>query len=71
MPDSLSSRAQRATFSCGVKGPSLAVLSEPLELHQRKRRVGQAWTPPNCRRVSDTLAVCRDRLNFEYEFRQE
>ncbi len=37
---------------------------------------GQAsWTgPPNsltCRRVSDTLAVCRDRLNFEYEFRRE
>jgi hypothetical protein len=34
-----------------------------------------AWTgPPNslsCRRVSDTLAVCRDRLNFEYEFRRE
>jgi hypothetical protein len=30
--------------------------------------------PPNslsCRRVSDTLAVCRDRLNFEYEFRRE
>lgn len=39
-------------------------------------RPGQAnWTgPPNsltCRRVSDTLAVCRDRLNFEYEFRRE
>jgi hypothetical protein len=37
---------------------------------------GQAsWTgPPNsltCRRVSDTLAVCRDRLNFDYEFRRE
>ena len=37
---------------------------------------GQAnWTgPPNsltCRRVSDTLALCRDRLNFEYEFRRE
>lgn len=37
---------------------------------------GQAnWTgPPNsltCRRVSDTLAVCRDGLNFEYEFRRE
>ena len=37
---------------------------------------GQAsWTGPpnslNCRRVSDTLAVCRDRLNFEYEFRRE
>jgi hypothetical protein len=33
------------------------------------------WTgPPNsltCRRVSDTLALCRDRLNFEYEFRRE
>lgn len=30
--------------------------------------------PPNglsCRRVSDTLALCRDRLNFEYEFRRE
>lgn len=30
--------------------------------------------PPNsltCRRVNDTLAVCRDRLNFEYEFRRE
>jgi hypothetical protein len=30
--------------------------------------------PPNsltCRRVSDTLAVCRDRQNFEYEFRRE
>ena len=37
---------------------------------------GQAnWTgPPNsltCRRVNDTLALCRDRLNFEYEFRRE
>ncbi|MBI3196828.1 MAG: hypothetical protein HYZ40_04825 [Rhodospirillales bacterium] len=33
------------------------------------------WTgPPNrltCRRVSDTLALCRDGLNFEYEFRRE
>jgi hypothetical protein len=33
------------------------------------------WTgPPNslsCRRVSDTLAICRDGLNFEYEFRRE
>ena len=33
------------------------------------------WTgPPNrltCRRVSDTLALCRDALNFEYEFRRE
>ena len=33
------------------------------------------WTgPPNsltCRRVSDTLAICRDRLNFEHEFRRE
>jgi len=30
--------------------------------------------PPNsltCRRVSDTLAVCRDGGNFEYEFRRE
>lgn len=30
--------------------------------------------PPNgltCRRVSDTLALCRDRLNFEYEFRRD
>lgn len=30
--------------------------------------------PPNsltCRRVSDTLALCRDGLNFEYEFRRE
>jgi len=30
--------------------------------------------PPNsltCRRVSDSLAICRDRLNFEYEFRRE
>ncbi len=30
--------------------------------------------PPNsmsCRRVSETLALCRDRLNFEYEFRRE
>lgn len=30
--------------------------------------------PPNsltCRRVSDALALCRDRLNFEYEFRRE
>lgn len=30
--------------------------------------------PPNsltCRRVSDTLALCRDALNFEYEFRRE
>ncbi len=24
-----------------------------------------------CRRVSDTLAICRDRLNFEHEFRRE
>lgn len=24
-----------------------------------------------CRRVSDTLALCRDGLNFEYEFRRE
>lgn len=34
-----------------------------------------SWTgPPNrltCRRVSDTLALCRDGLNFEYEFRRE
>ena len=33
------------------------------------------WTGPpnalNCRRVSDTLALCRDGLNFEYEFRRE
>ncbi len=33
------------------------------------------WNGPpnslNCRRVSDTLALCRDRLNFEYEFRRE
>ena len=30
--------------------------------------------PPNsmtCRRISDALALCRDRLNFEYEFRRE
>ena len=30
--------------------------------------------PPNrltCRRVDDTLALCRDGLNFEYEFRRE
>lgn len=30
--------------------------------------------PPNsltCRRVSDTLAICRDRQNFEHEFRRE
>jgi hypothetical protein len=30
--------------------------------------------PPNsltCRRVSDTLALCRDGLNFEYEFRRD
>jgi hypothetical protein len=30
--------------------------------------------PPNsmtCRRLSDTLAICRDRLNFEHEFRRE
>ena len=30
--------------------------------------------PPNsmtCRRVSDTLALCRDKLNFEHEFRRE
>lgn len=37
---------------------------------------GQAsWNgPPNsltCRRVSDTLALCRDGLGFEYEFRRE
>jgi hypothetical protein len=34
-----------------------------------------SWNgPPNgltCRRVSDTLALCRDMLNFEYEFRRE
>lgn len=34
-----------------------------------------SWTgPPNnltCRRVSDTLALCRDGMNFEYEFRRE
>ncbi|MGD9880614.1 MAG: hypothetical protein AB7F22_26860 [Reyranella sp.] len=34
-----------------------------------------SWNgPPNsltCRRVSDTLAICRDRLNFEHEFRRE
>jgi hypothetical protein len=33
------------------------------------------WTGPpnalNCRRISDTLALCRDGLNFEYEFRRE
>jgi hypothetical protein len=37
---------------------------------------GQAnWNgPPNsltCRRISDTLALCRDGLGFEYEFRRE
>jgi hypothetical protein len=36
---------------------------------------GTSWTgPPNsltCRRVSDVLAICRDRLNFEHEFRRE
>ena len=36
---------------------------------------GTGWNgPPNsltCRRVSDSLAVCRDRLNFEHEFRRE
>jgi hypothetical protein len=36
---------------------------------------GTGWNgPPNsltCRRVSDTLAVCRDRLGFEHEFRRE
>jgi hypothetical protein len=36
---------------------------------------GVTWSgPPNsltCRRISDTLAVCRDRLNFEHEFRRE
>ncbi len=34
-----------------------------------------SWTggPNNltCRRVSDALAICRDGLNFEYEFRRE
>ena len=34
-----------------------------------------SWNgPPNsltCRRVSETLALCRDGLNFEYEFRRE
>ncbi len=33
------------------------------------------WNGPpnslNCRRMSDTLALCRDGLNFEYEFRRE
>ena len=36
---------------------------------------GTSWNgPPNsltCRRVSDVLAICRDRLNFEHEFRRE
>ncbi len=36
---------------------------------------GTSWNgPPNsltCRRVSDTLALCRDRLGFEHEFRRE
>jgi hypothetical protein len=36
---------------------------------------GTSWNgPPNsltCRRVSDSLAICRDRLNFEHEFRRE
>jgi hypothetical protein len=36
---------------------------------------GTSWNgPPNsltCRRVNDTLAICRDRLNFEHEFRRE
>ena len=34
-----------------------------------------AWTGPpnslNCRRISDTLALCRDRLGFEHEFRRD
>lgn len=38
-------------------------------------QAGTIWNgPPNsltCRRVSDTLAVCRDRLGFEHEFRRE
>jgi hypothetical protein len=33
------------------------------------------WNGPvnalSCRRQSDTLAICRDRLNFEYEFRRD
>ncbi|MBV8193209.1 MAG: hypothetical protein JOY64_07585 [Alphaproteobacteria bacterium] len=33
------------------------------------------WSgPPNsltCRRLNDTLAICRDRLGFEHEFRRE
>jgi len=33
------------------------------------------WNGPpnsmNCRRINDTLAICRDRLNFEHEFRRE
>jgi hypothetical protein len=33
------------------------------------------WSGPQnsmtCRRVSDSLAICRDRLNFEHEFRRE
>jgi hypothetical protein len=33
------------------------------------------WNGPvnalTCQRQSDTLAICRDRLNFEYEFRRE
>jgi hypothetical protein len=36
---------------------------------------GTGWNgPPNsltCRRVNDSLAICRDRLNFEHEFRRE
>jgi hypothetical protein len=37
--------------------------------------MGTSWNgPPNsltCRRVNDALAICRDRLNFEHEFRRE
>ena len=36
---------------------------------------GVSWSGPpnsmNCRRINDSLAICRDRLNFEHEFRRE
>lgn len=36
---------------------------------------GTSWTgPPNsltCRRINDMLAICRDRLGYEHEFRRE
>jgi len=50
---------------------SLATTQPPV----RCTPTGTVWNgPPNslsCRRVSDTLAICQDRLRFQHEFRRE